>query len=441
MIFFYRLFFIPLFLLSAPFYLRRKLRRDKNIRQWPQYLGFFPKISHTAKDRTKKRIWVQAVSVGEVLAIEPLIRQLHASADVEIILTTTTSTGYKEAKKRYSDISSGIGLFPMDFWLCSTLAWSRIQPDVVILAESELWPEHLHQASKKSVPVFLINARLSDRSYARLKRFHFMACYFIETIETIYCATQIDYDRFSDLGAIPEGRIGNIKLDVDFGPALSLEDKCAQLQTMGFERNNDSTENSFTLIGASTWPGEETLLLNAQKYCLDAGIPCELILVPRHVERREAIQKLLNEQPLSWSSANGDSGNLPINNDSNQAIFFSDTTGNLVHLLKLADLAFIGKSMPPNDGGQTPIEAVAQGIPILFGPNMSNFKTISGELLEVGAARCISSQSELNEQVLRLAKDSQTRGQMKEAGLNWHEANKGIIADIGNAILQTLKLS
>ena len=112
-----------------------------------------------------------------------------------------------------------------------------------------------------------------------------------------------------------------------------------------------------------------------------------------------------------------------------------------MHLLKLADLAFIGKSMPPNDGGQTPIEAVAQGIPILFGPNMSNFKTISGELLEVGAARCISSQSELNEQVLRLAKDSQTRGQMKEAGLNWHEANKGIIADIGNAILQTLKLS
>ena len=379
--------------------------------------------------------------MGEVLAIEPLIRQLHASADVEIILTTTTSTGYKEAKKRYSDISSGIGLFPMDFWLCSALAWSRIQPDVVILAESELWPEHLHQASKKSVPVFLINARLSDRSYARLKRFQFIARYFIKTIETIYCATQIDYDRFSDLGAIPEERIGNIKLDVDFGPALSLEDTGAQLQTMGFERNNDSTENPFTLIGASTWPGEETLLLNAQKYCLDAGIPCELILVPRHVERREAIQKLLNEQPLSWSSANGDSGNLPINNDSNQAIFFSDTTGNLVHLLKLADLAFIGKSMPPNDGGQTPIEAVAQGIPILFGPNMSNFKTISGELLEVGAARCISSQSELNEQVLRLAKDSQTRGQMKEAGLNWHGANKGIIADIGNAILQTLKLS
>ena len=117
MIFFYRLFFIPLFLLSAPFYLRRKLRRDKNIRQWPQYLGFSPKLSGPDTGETKKRIWIQAVSVGEVLAIGPLIKQLQESADVEIILTTTTSTGYKEAKKRYSDSTSGIGLFPMDYWV------------------------------------------------------------------------------------------------------------------------------------------------------------------------------------------------------------------------------------------------------------------------------------------------------------------------------------
>ncbi|MDC3132512.1 3-deoxy-D-manno-octulosonic acid transferase, partial [Opitutae bacterium] len=121
---------------------------------------------------------------------------LHASADVEIILTTTTSTGYKEAKKLYSDSTSGIGLFPIDFWPCSALAWSRIQPDIVILVESELWPEHLHQATKKGIPVYLINARLSNLSYARLKRFHFMARFFIERIKTIYCATQIDYERF-----------------------------------------------------------------------------------------------------------------------------------------------------------------------------------------------------------------------------------------------------
>ena len=94
MIFFYRLFFIILFLLSAPFYLRRKLRRDKNIRQWQQYLGFSPKISNSDTCGNKKRIWIQAVSVGEVLAIGPLIKQLRQSADIEIILTTTTSTGY-----------------------------------------------------------------------------------------------------------------------------------------------------------------------------------------------------------------------------------------------------------------------------------------------------------------------------------------------------------
>lgn len=438
MIFFYRLFFLPIFLLFAPFYLRRKLRRDMKIRQWPQYLGFSPKIFHKSNARTKKRIWLQAVSVGEVLAIEPLIRQLHASADAEIILTTTTITGYKEAKKRYLDIISGIALFPMDFWPCSALAWSRIQPDIVILVESELWPEHLHQATRKGIPVYLINARLSNLSYARLKQFHFMARFFIERIKSIYCATQIDYERFSNLGAIVQDRIGNIKLDVDFGPTLSSEDKVAQLQAMGFKQYNVSKENPFILIGASTWPGEESLLLNAHRYCLDAGVPCKLILAPRHVERREAIQKILNKQPLPWSSACGDSGNHPINNDSNNAIFLSDTTGDLVHLLKLADLTFIGKSMSPNTGGQTPIEAAAQGIPILFGPNMSNFKTITEELIESGTARCVTSQSELNEQVLQLAKDSEVRTQMKEAGLAWHEANKGIISEIGDTILQAL---
>ena len=124
--------------------------------------------------------------------------------------------------------------------------------------------------------------------------------------------------------------------------------------------------------------------------------------------------------------------------EGSQAIYLSDTTGQLIHYLKLADLAFIGKSMPPNVGGQTPIEAAAQGIPILLGPNMSNFKTITEELIESGAARCVTSQSELNEQVLLLAKDSQVRTQMKASGLAWHEANKGIISEIGDAILQTL---
>ena len=294
MIFFYRLFFIPLFLISAPFYLRRKLRRDKNIQQWPQYLGFFPNFSDADTGDNKKRIWIQAVSVGEVLAIRPLIKQLHESADVEIILTTTTSTGYKEAKKRYSDSTSGIGLFPIDFWLCTALAWSRIQPDVVILAESELWPEHLHRASKKGVPVFLINARLSDRSYSRLKRFKRLARFFIGKIQAIYCATKIDYERFSDLGARPNNTIGNIKLDVEFGSTPSLEEKTSRLKKLGFENLEGASDYPLTLIGASTWPGEEALLLKTQKHCIHTRLPCQLIIVPRHGERRGEMPTLFN---------------------------------------------------------------------------------------------------------------------------------------------------
>lgn len=439
MIFFYRLFFVPLFILSAPFYLRRKLRRDRQIGNWLQYLGCFPKLPKRDVRPQVKRIWIQAVSVGEILAIEPLIKQLCASANIEIVLTTTTSTGYKEARDRYANSTLGIGLFPIDFWSCSALAWSRIQPDAVILAESELWPEHLHQASNKGVPVFLINARLSDRSFARLKRFNLLAQFLINKIQSIYCATQIDHKRFSALGANPEPKIGNIKLDVDFGPPLSPSDKVAKLSTMGFKHNEASSDTPFILIGASTWPGEESLLIRAQKYCIDAGVPCQLILVPRHVERRNEITKLLNEQSLPWSSASGDSGNPSPSNTDSKSIFLSDTTGHLANLLKVADLAFIGKSMPQNTGGQTPIEAAAQGIPIIFGPNMSNFQNISDELIQLGAAQLIARESDFNDQVLTLARDTQATAKMKEAGIHWHQSHKGIIAYIGDDILKKIK--
>ena len=240
------------------------------------------------------------------------------------------------------------------------------------------------------------------------------------------------------MGALPKNTIGNIKLDVEFGSTPSLEEKTSRLKKLGFEDLEGASVYPLTLIGASTWPGEEALLLKAQKYCIDSGLPCQLIIVPRHVERRGEIQRLLNKQSLPWASASGNFGNRTSIDEASQAIYLSDTTGQLIHSLNLADLAFIGKSMSPNMGGQTPIEAAAQGIPILLGPNMSNFKTISEELIESGAARCVTSQSELNEQVLQLAKDSQARTQMHAAGLAWHEANKGIISEIGDVILQTL---
>lgn len=435
MIVIYRLLALPFLLLTAPFYIRRKLRRGGLLLHWQQRLGFIP-VRLREKAPGKKRIWIQAVSVGEILAIQSLIEQFRASGHFEIVLTTTTSTGYQAARKCYGESLLFIGLFPIDFFPCSTLAWSRIQPDCIVLAESELWPEHLHQASRHSIPVYLINARLSDRSYRRMKAWSLLSRFLLSKVGTLFCATQVDYERFLDLGAGPEKAIGNIKLDVPFEPPMNMDEKIEALRAMGLQSNK---RENFTLIGASTWEGEESTLLEAQQACLEAGIDCRLILVPRHVERREALMKHLRQQKLAWSSASGAQSSTSENSDIQ--IFLADTTGALVQLLRLADLAFIGKSLSPHQGGQTPIEAAAQGIPLLMGPNMSNFTSISKALIKAGAALQVADAEELKLTILNLASDADTRSKMGVAGQHWHKSNKGISGQIYQHILSIFSLS
>ncbi len=441
MIYFYRLIALPLMLLASPYFIGRKLRRDGLLEDWKQRFGFLPKLpkkNQTSLDKTKgkKRIWIQAVSIGEILAIETLIDQLMETEQVEIILTTTTSTGYQAAKERYDKKIKLVGLFPIDFWIFSKIAWSRLQPDCILLAESELWPEHLAQASKNKTPVFIINARLSNSSFKRLKAFKPFAHFLFSNVKTIYSATQIDFDRFIALGVKPDSIIGNIKLDVPFPYPLSEEEKHECINKL-FLITEKVKEKEFILIGASTWPGEEALLLSAQKACIKAGIDCRLIIVPRHVERKASIIKLLKEQKLKWILASDIE--LAALEKHNAAIFLSDKTGNLSKLIRLADLAFIGKSMPPNRGGQTPIEAVAQGVPIITGPNMSNFANIIDDLKSVSAGIQIPDSNLFSEKIIELAQDPKKRKDLAQSGIEWHKSKKGISNYISKAIIASLE--
>ena len=173
MLWLYRIIFFPALFVLGPRYLLRMKRRG----------GYREKFSHRfgshkglpEKRPGVRRIWLQAVSVGEVLAIAPLIDGLVKNGEVEIYLTTTTSTGFRVADDRYYGLVLGPGYFPIDWWLFSRAAWNRIQPDLVILTEGERWPEHIHQAQVRGVPVISINARMSDKSYKRLRQFGFAA--------------------------------------------------------------------------------------------------------------------------------------------------------------------------------------------------------------------------------------------------------------------------
>jgi len=417
MIWFYRIIFIPLLILASPYYIWRMLRRGGYSEGFIQRFGLFPALPTKALGR--RRIWIQAVSVGEIEAIGPLLQQLKAKGQTEVVLTTTTSTGYRIAQDKYKDLCIGIGFFPLDFWPFSRLAWSRIAPDKIILAEGELWPEHLHQAKNHNIPAYLINARLSDKSFAHHQKFKSITKNLLEQFSWIGAGSEEDARRLKTICDI-KNQIevtGNLKFDVSAEGPLSASDKNKLRAELGF----GNSPETMVLLGSSTWEGEEAVLLKALKDLRDTGVDARLLLVPRHAERRDAVLKLLESSGLNYHQRSVKGPQAP----EGTIIHLGDTTGELRQLTRAADLAFTGKSLPPHDGGQTPIECAAAGVPVIYGPHMTNFKSICQGLEKNSAAiKCVDVEEVLKE-ILSLARDRNSLAKMSTAGVVWHKSNQG----------------
>lgn len=387
MIWLYRGLFLPALACVLPYYGWRMWRRGGYRRDFAHRLGWLRNVP--PRQSGVKRIWLQAVSVGELLALDPVLRRLAERPEVEVFLTTTTSTGRAEMEKRYAALCAWRGIFPLDFQPFTAGAWRRIDPDLVVLMESELWPEHLHQAARRKVPVILANARMSDRSARRYERFRWFARPLLAPLSQILAVSEGDRERFAALGlGAPVEVMGNLKFDFDPEPVLARD----QIDALRAELGLGTTD--LLLVGASTWPGEERLLASLVARFRAEGLPVRALLVPRHAERRAEIERELADLPLrthfrTRGAAAPDSVEL----------YLGDTTGELRRFLQLADLVFVGKSLPPHTQGQTPIEAAAYKKSIVFGHGMSNFGMITTDLLQAGAATAVSPDS--LEEVLR----------------------------------------
>lgn len=414
MLWLYRLLYLPALVLGAPYYLWRMRRRGGYRGSFGQRMGRV--VDLPPKTPGRPRIWLQAVSVGEMLAIGPMIEAWHRERSVEIYLTTTTSTGYRLAAERYAGIVAGLGYFPLDWWPFSRRAWRQVQPDLVILTEGERWPEHIHQARSRGVPVVCVNARLSDRSYHRMQRVRWAVAPLLAGVTRVLACSAHDAERFVELG-IPADRIeatGNIKLDLAI-PRLDDAGKARLRRELGLP------PTGLVLMGASTWAGEETALVDAFRAAREQGVECALLLVPRHAERRGEVEGLLQSSGLSFHlrSRGAAAGTVEV--------AVGDTTGELRQFLQLADVVFIGKSLPPHTEGQTPVEAAALGRAMVLGTGMGNFRAIASELVEQGAVVQVADAAALTAAVVALLRDPARRTALGEAAQAWHRANVGAV--------------
>jgi|APCry1669189241_1035207.scaffolds.fasta_scaffold00038_5 3-deoxy-D-manno-octulosonic-acid transferase len=416
MIWLYRLLYPLGFILLLPSYLLRMRRRGGYGHHFSHRFGLHSRFITWPENQ--KKVWLQAVSVGEVLAIAPILEALKKDK-VSVYLTTTTSTGFKLAHEKYRSLTVGIGYFPIDFIVCSALAWRRINPDLAILTEGERWPEHMAQAKKRHVPVININARLSDKSFTRLRTIKRIAPAILNLLFSdltwILPVSKRDLEHFRELG-VETKRLrltGNIKLDV-----VIVREGLEALQQL---RCDVGLNTNFVLLGSSTWPGEELILIEALKATRLAGIACSLLIVPRHAERRDEIKKVLKQSTLSYHFRSEGLATAAVD------VAVADTTGELRRLTQLADIAFVGKSLHPHTEGQTPVEAAALGIPIIVGPGMANFKAIVNELKAENGLVQIASAVELSHVIEDLLANQTKRLTLSQASQKWHSQNGGAV--------------
>lgn len=417
LIWLYRLLFVPAALLSAPFYLRRMWRRGGYGRQFGTRFGLGWKLP--PKRPGTRRVWIQAVSLGEMLAIEPLVRRLAEDSRVELVLTATTSTGMAEARRRYGDLAAGVFYFPLDFWPVCRRVWRRVRADLAVCAETEIWPEHLRQAARFGARRVLVNGRLSDRSARRMGRLRrLVGPELRRCLDLVLASSPRDAERFAALGLEPwkVATTGNVKVDAPLGERLGAGERRRLREALGLGWGP-------VLLGSSTWPGEEEVLLRAFEALRAEDPQARLVLVPRHGERRGELRALLARRAQGrrvWFKSEGAPPG-PVD------ILVGDTHGELRHLTQLADLAFIGKSLPPRTEGQTPIECAGLGVAMVFGPGMRNFPGVAEGLLQAGAARQVADAEEAVAALVDLARDGAARRRMGAAGAAWRAANLGAL--------------
>ena len=351
-------------------------------------------------------LWAHAVSVGEVNACTQLIRALESRLpNLKVVVSTTTTTGMGELQSKLPTHVSKI-YYPIDQRSCVARALSTIRPQAVVLVEAEIWPNFLWRARDMGKPVFLVNARLSDRSYRRYKRFGFLFKPLFASFAGVGAQNDEDAVKLRELGCRPEAIqvVGSLKFDAAVLHERSRLDVKALLEQLGVP------PGARLLIAGSTHAGEETIL--AQQFLrLKTQFPdLFLVLVPRHHERGREVGRELSALGVKFAYRSEISASTLFPPGKIQCLLVN-TTGELQRFYEHATVTFVGKSLTAQ-GGQNPIEPAALGKAMIFGPNMQNFaEVVRGFLAQDGAVQ-VQNEAELEKVLGELLADESRREQL-----------------------------
>ena len=403
---------------ALPYFLVMGLFRGKYLANFPERLGFYrsPARPHD--------LWIHAVSVGETLAARPVIDELlRRRPQTSIVFTTTTVSGQSQARRLFPEAT--VTYFPLDFSRSVRRFLEHHRPRVFGTMETEIWPNVTRLAKARGIRLILANGRISDRSFPRYRAMRRLVGPILSSYSRILAREPVDRERFVTIGA-PESiveTIGNVKFD--YQPDLRPLEIATELTSMIGGRK--------VLVLGSTMQGEDEVLIPAIEALLREG-DTFVVIAPRKAERFSAVAALLSERSLrSLRRSEWRAGYA----DLSLQVLLLDTFGELARIYRHAHAAFIGGSLVPT-GGHNPIEAAMAGVPLSFGPHMSNFREIASVFLKNGAATEVRSADD----VVRFARsmftnpsEHQTRSEKARRTV---EENRGASAHTAERMIELL---
>ena len=406
-----RLIYNVLIYLAAPLALLMQLWRGLRDPSYRERLGERFGLGPVLPGGT---IWIHAVSVGEVQAAEPLIKQLLARHPRHpLLLTTVTPTGAARARQLFGD-TVRLRYVPFDLPGSVRRFFDRVRPRLAMILETELWPNLYAECGRRDVPLVLASARISPRSVGRYRRLVPLFRQVLSHGIVIAAQSETDAARFRSIGANPARThvTGNIKFD--FEPPPGIEERGARWREM-------NAPGRPIWVAGSTHEGEEDMILNAHRAVLRRFPDALLLLVPRHPQRFEVVRDLLVRR--GEASTNRSSGSAIPRATS---VMLGDTMGELMMFYAAADVAFVAGSLVPI-GGHNLLEPVSLGRPVLTGPHNFNSEAAARLLLEAGAARIVANTGQLGAAVSELLGDAGLRTSMGAAGRGVLDANRGAL--------------